>query len=254
MLKSRRCLKVDAGALGSQRETMDRGRVSDFSIERILSPQLGPRPPLQDFPPNGYHRGVIGNVRAPSPVQVPLQAMGCQQCREMSFGEERFPLYRPAVHQQHFYSNPGVYAHFSQNRAGKQRLSQFKFYFFTKTLRLFFFKNGKLLLFFGFSHSQDVFAVIFMLLFCLILSSLKAFLVLSSPDMQPLAAYSGYPQPSAVPPQSLHKFRVRTVFTDSQIKQLEALFEITEYPSVETRAELARRTGLSEETVRVSPT
>ncbi|XP_005929484.1 dharma [Haplochromis burtoni] len=166
---------------------MDRGRVSDFSIERILSPQLGPRPPLQDFPPNGYHRGVIGNVRAPSPVQVPLQAMGCQQCREMSFGEERFPLYRPAVHQQHFYSNPGVYAHFSQNRA----------------------------------------------------------------DMQPLAAYSGYPQPSAVPPQSLHKFRVRTVFTDSQIKQLEALFEITHYPSVETRAELARRTGLSEETVRV---
>lgn len=142
MLKSRRCLKVDAGALGSQRETMDRGRVSDFSIERILSPQLGPRPPLQDFPPNGYHRGVIGNVRAPLPVQVPLQAMGCQQCREMSFGEERFPLYRPAVHQQHFYSNPGVYAHFSQNRAGKQRLSQFKFYFFTKTLRLFFFKMG----------------------------------------------------------------------------------------------------------------
>ncbi|XP_039895626.1 dharma [Simochromis diagramma] len=166
---------------------MDRGRVSDFSIERILSPQLGPRPPLRDFPPNWYHRGVIGNVRAPSPVQVPLQAMGCQQCREMSFGEERFPLYRPAVHQQHFYSNPGVYAHFSQNRA----------------------------------------------------------------DMQPLAAYSGYPQPSAVPPQSLQKFRVRTVFTDSQIKQLEALFEITDYPSVETRAELARRTGLSEETVRV---
>lgn len=123
MLKSRRCLKVDAGALGSQRETMDRGRVSDFSIERILSPQLGPRPPLQDFPPNGYHRGVIGNVRAPSPVQVPLQAMGCQQCREMSFGEERFPLYRPAVHQQHFYSNPGVYAHFGQIRAGKQTLT-----------------------------------------------------------------------------------------------------------------------------------
>lgn len=169
---------MDAEALGSQRETMDRGRVSDFSIERILSSQLGPRPPQQDFPPDGYHRGVVGNVRAPSPVQVPLQAMGCQQCREMSFGEERFPLYRPAVHQQHFYSNPGVYAHFSQNRAGKQRLSEFKFYFFTKTLRLFL-KNGKLLLFFGFIQSQDVFAVIFMLLFGLILSSLKAFLVLS---------------------------------------------------------------------------
>lgn len=96
--------------------------------------------------------------------------------------------------------------------------------------------------------------MIFMLLFGLILSSLKAFLVLSPPDMQPLAVYSGYLQPSAVPPQPLQKFRVRTVFTDSQIKQLEALFEITEYPAAETRAELARRTGLSEETVRVSPT
>lgn len=46
---------------------------------------------------------------------------------------------------------------------------------------------------------------------------------------------------------------MRTVFTDSQTKQLEALFELTDYPAVEVRAELARSTGLSEETVRVSP-
>uniref|UniRef100_A0A668T1L0 Homeobox domain-containing protein n=1 Tax=Oreochromis aureus TaxID=47969 RepID=A0A668T1L0_OREAU len=93
-----------------------------------------------------------------------------------------------------------------------------------------------------------VLAVIFMLLFRLIFVSFSG---PSPPDMQPLAAYSGYPQPAAVHPQSLQKFRMRTVFTDSQIKQLEALFEITDYPAVETRAELARRTGLSEETVRV---
>ena len=47
---------------------------------------------------------------------------------------------------------------------------------------------------------------------------------------------------------------MRTVFTDAQTKQLEALFELTDYPAVESRAEVARNTGLSEETVRVSPT
>lgn len=47
---------------------------------------------------------------------------------------------------------------------------------------------------------------------------------------------------------------MRTVFTDGQTKQLEALFELTDYPAVQARAEVARSTGLSEETVRVSPT
>ncbi|XP_030599592.1 dharma [Archocentrus centrarchus] len=163
---------------------MDGGRVSDFSIERILSPQLGPRP-------DEYHRGVIrvdsANVRPPAPVQVPMQVMGCQQCKEMSFGEEWYPFYRAAFHQQNFYPNYGIYAQFSPNSA----------------------------------------------------------------DVQPLATYSGYPRVTVVAQQPLQKFRMRTVFTDSQIKQLEALFEITDYPAVETRAELARRTGLSEETVRV---
>lgn len=54
--------------------------------------------------------------------------------------------------------------------------------------------------------------------------------------------------------QHRQKARMRTVFTDSQTKQLEALFELTDYPAVEARAEMARRTGLSEETVRVSET
>ena len=45
---------------------------------------------------------------------------------------------------------------------------------------------------------------------------------------------------------------MRTVFTDCQTKQLEALFELTDYPAVEARAEVARSTGLNEETVRVS--
>lgn len=45
--------------------------------------------------------------------------------------------------------------------------------------------------------------------------------------------------------------RIRTVFTDNQTEQLERLFATTDYPSAETRAELAKNTGLSEETVRV---
>ncbi|XP_018972073.1 homeobox expressed in ES cells 1-B-like [Cyprinus carpio] len=45
--------------------------------------------------------------------------------------------------------------------------------------------------------------------------------------------------------------RIRTVFTENQTETLERLFAITDYPSAETRAELARNTGLSEETVRV---
>uniref|UniRef100_A0A673IZ98 Dharma n=1 Tax=Sinocyclocheilus rhinocerous TaxID=307959 RepID=A0A673IZ98_9TELE len=45
--------------------------------------------------------------------------------------------------------------------------------------------------------------------------------------------------------------RIRTVFTDNQTEQLERLFAFTDYPSAETRAELAQNTGLSEETVQV---
>ncbi|XP_043115808.1 dharma [Puntigrus tetrazona] len=45
--------------------------------------------------------------------------------------------------------------------------------------------------------------------------------------------------------------RIRTVFTEHQTETLERLFAATDYPSSETRAELAKNTGLSEETVRV---
>ncbi|XP_042564676.1 dharma [Clupea harengus] len=55
--------------------------------------------------------------------------------------------------------------------------------------------------------------------------------------------------PHAVSPR--HRNRMRTVFTDGQTKQLDHLFSVTDYPSVEARAELARNTGLTEETVRV---
>ncbi|XP_055052708.2 dharma [Misgurnus anguillicaudatus] len=45
--------------------------------------------------------------------------------------------------------------------------------------------------------------------------------------------------------------RVRTVFTDNQTQQLERLFAITDYPTVDARAELAKSSGLTEEIVRV---
>ena len=53
-------------------------------------------------------------------------------------------------------------------------------------------------------------------------------------------------------PQPRPTGRMRTVFTDSQTKHLDKLFEVTDYPGVETRAELARKAGLTEETVQVS--
>lgn len=64
---------------------------------------------------------------------------------------------------------------------------------------------------------------------------------------------AGYHSFHQAPSQTRQKARMRTVFTDTQTKQLEALFELTDYPAVEARAEVARSTGLSEETVRVSP-
>lgn len=45
---------------------------------------------------------------------------------------------------------------------------------------------------------------------------------------------------------------MRTVFTEAQSRQLEALFQVTDYPTAEARAELSARTGLTEETIRVS--
>lgn len=72
-------------------------------------------------------------------------------------------------------------------------------------------------------------------------------------DPQHLARCHGFhPAGALAQPHIRQKARMRTVFTDSQTKQLETLFELTDYPAVEARAELARSTGLSEETVRVS--
>ncbi|XP_035535540.1 dharma [Morone saxatilis] len=179
---------------------MDGSRVSDFSIERILSPQLGHRPPVREVSPDGYLHVFPGgfsldsiNLRAPVPARAPVQMPDCLQYRGMSFGEAFYP-YGPGFHHTDCSMNSGVYVHFS---------------------------------------SQD-----------------SADFILSSPDAQPLAGYHGYHQ-AGVSAQSRQKSRMRTVFTDSQTKQLEALFELTDYPAVEARAQLARSSGLSEETVRV---
>ncbi|XP_054461510.1 dharma [Anoplopoma fimbria] len=180
------------------RVIMDRSRVSDFSIERILSPQLGLKPPGMEFSPDGRLQGIpagfsldSGNFRPPAPVPVPVPVPGCLQYRGMSYGEAFYP-YGTGLHQTDFtsiYPNSGVYVHFS---------------------------------------SQD------------------------SADAQQWAGYRGYHRVGvSAHPQLRQKARMRTVFTDGQTKRLELLFELTDYPAMEARAEVARSSGLSEETVRV---
>ncbi|XP_070685407.1 dharma [Pempheris klunzingeri] len=174
---------------------MDGGRVSDFSIERIL----GHKPEVMEVTPDGYLRGIpggfsldSGSLRDPAPLPVPVPVpvpAGCLQYRGMHFGEA--PFYPHGFHPDFssVYPNSGVYVHFS---------------------------------------SQD------------------------PADAQSLAGYHGYHQAGVSAQSQLRqKSRMRTVFTDSQTKRLEALFELTDYPAVEARAEVARSTGLSEETVRV---
>ncbi|XP_067451938.1 dharma [Thunnus thynnus] len=172
---------------------MDGSRVSDFSIQRILSPQFGHKPPVMEFPPDGYLHGIPGgfsldsrNLRPPAP-QVPVP--DCLQYRGMSFGDA-FYQYGAGFHHTDcsIYPNSGVYMHLSPDSA----------------------------------------------------------------DPQSLAGHHGYhPTGLTAQSQQRQKARMRTVFTDSQTKQLEALFELTDYPAVEARAEVARSTGLNEETVRV---
>lgn len=190
-------LKLDPGGPPVQRPPgqlgiMDGSRVSDFSIERILSPQLGHKPPAVAFSPQlqghpgglGLESGSLGlesgSLRPPAPVQIPV---GLLPYRGMSFGQGFYPCTAGCHHADfaRVYSNSGVYC------AGTQ-------------------------------------------------------------------GYHGY-HPAGVHAQSQlrQKARMRTVFTESQTKQLEALFDLTDYPTVEARAEVARSTGLSEETVRVSP-
>lgn len=111
---------------------MDGSRVSDFSIERILSPQLGHKP--QEVTPDGYLRGIpsalsldSGSLKGvPAPVPVPLLVPGCLQYRRLGCGEARCP-YGAGFHRADFtgiYPNSGVYMHFSQDSAGTSALLQ----------------------------------------------------------------------------------------------------------------------------------
>ncbi|XP_068440173.1 dharma [Clinocottus analis] len=173
---------------------MDGSRVSNFSIERILSSQFGHRPSRMEFSPGLYLQGVpavfsrdSGDLWPPASAPAP----GCLQYRGMGFGEGFYP-YRAGLHHTELssiYPNPGVYVHFS---------------------------------------GHDV------------------------ADAQQLSEFSGYrPVGLSAEPQPRQKARMRTVFTDSQTKRLESLFELTDHPTIAARAELARSSGLSEETVRV---
>ncbi|XP_034534874.1 homeobox protein goosecoid-like isoform X2 [Notolabrus celidotus] len=177
---------------------MDGTTVTDFSIERILSPQLGLKPQSKHRAPDGYLQGIPGGFSpdytglfrppgaftVPVPVPVPASVPGCLQYSGMKFGE---PFYGVHHRDFSFHPNTGVYLRYSQqDPTGYQCYHQ--------------------------------------------------------------AAVSAQPQQQQ---QQRQKPRMRTVFTDSQSKQLEALFESTDYPTVDARADVARRTGLSEETVRV---
>ncbi|KAK1900263.1 Homeobox protein goosecoid isoform B [Dissostichus eleginoides] len=183
---------------------MSGNRVSDFSIERILSPQLGLKPTMRDFSPDPFLQGMTGqessgNIRSP-PVSIPVQypGPGCIQYRGVHCGDAFYPhgaAYHPADFSS-FYPNSTVQFHFS---------------------------------------SQDP-------------ADAQQFL----PGYHGHHGYHGYHQNGvSALSQSRQKTRMRTVFTNSQTKTLEALHEHTDYPAVDARAEVARRTGLSEETVRV---
>lgn len=127
------CLKLDTGGLSQPSSlenfgVMDGSRVSDFSIERILSPQLGQKQPVTVFSPElqglpgvfGLDSGSLG----PAPVPVPVP-VGLLQYRGMSFGEAFYPC-AAGFHHADFtsvYSNSGVYLHFSsQDSAGTQSI------------------------------------------------------------------------------------------------------------------------------------
>lgn len=82
---------------------METNRASDFSIERILSPQFGHNQAPLDFPPNGYLQRIpaefnmnSGHLRPPAvpvpiPVPVPMLVHDYLQYRGMGFGDAFCP-------------------------------------------------------------------------------------------------------------------------------------------------------------------
>lgn len=111
--------------------------MSDFSIERILSPQLGHKiPPVMDFAPGGYFQGIPGgywtlypgNLSPPAPVPAlasvrdPVPVPGCLQYRGMRFVDAYLPYGAAGFHPTDFsnmYPNSGERMRFSsQDSAG----------------------------------------------------------------------------------------------------------------------------------------
>lgn len=105
---------------------MEGSRVSDFSIQRILSPQFGHKPSVMDFSPDGYLHGLPGgfsldyrNLRPPVPVPVPVPVPDCLHYRGITCADP-FCQYR-SMHQTDFtsiYPDSGVYMRLSQDSAG----------------------------------------------------------------------------------------------------------------------------------------
>ncbi|KAF1393492.1 hypothetical protein PFLUV_G00016480 [Perca fluviatilis] len=187
---------------------MDRGStLSDFSIERILSPQLGHKnPPVMDYAPGGYFHGIPGGfwtlypgnlsppapAPEPAPIRAPVPVPGCLQYRGMRFVDAFLPYGAAGFH-------PTDFTNLYPNSGERMRFS-----------------------------TQD------------------------SADPQQLAGYhSNHQAMVSAESQLRQKSRMRTVFTDGQTKRLEVLFALSDYPPAETRDELARSTGLTEETVRI---
>lgn len=107
---------------------MDGSRVSDFSIERILSPQLGHKPPVMDFPADEYHSGSLRPPAAPVPVPVPVPVPACLQYQALGFGEVLYPYAAPGFHRTDFtgfYPNSGVFVHFSGRDPAGRSYSQY---------------------------------------------------------------------------------------------------------------------------------
>ncbi|XP_054649491.1 dharma [Dunckerocampus dactyliophorus] len=102
---------------------MEQSRLSDFSIERILSLELGHKPTgpsfapdLHDAPPAGFGEDAV-NFRPAAPVPMPA----CFQY----FGETFYPYGVGFQHTEacNFYQNSSMFVSFSPNSADVQAVS-----------------------------------------------------------------------------------------------------------------------------------